>query len=82
MISFVKWCGISSPNLSPFWETDERWQVSHRIEGTDIYVHTHLSSKQIKQEMIRLAKHFGYDAPDIREVEKQSTRNLKPKRSE
>ena len=70
------------PNLSPFWGTDERWQVSHQMEGTDIYVHTGMSSKQIKEEMILLAKHFGYEAPDIKEVDKQSTRNLKPKRTE
>ena len=79
---FRKVVSYRLPNLSPFWETDERWQVSHQIEDTNIYVHRHLSSKQIKEEMTVLAKHFGYDAPDIAEVDKQSTRNLKPERPE
>ena len=79
---FGKVVSYRLPNRSPFWETDERWQVSHQIQGTNIYVHPHMSSKQIKEEMIVLAKWFGYDPPIIKEVDKQSTRNLKPKRPE
>ena len=66
----------------PFSEDDKRWKISDQIEGTNIYVHTGKDAKTIKEEMELLAKYFGYDPPTIKEVDKQSTRNLKPKRPE
>lgn len=70
------------PNLSPFSENDDRWKASDQIEGTNIYVHTGKDAKTIKKEMQLLARYFGYVPPIVKEVEKESTRNLRPKRQE
>ena len=81
---YAKFCQVLSyrSGLPPFSGNDERWKASHQIEGTNIYVHTGMDAKTIKKEMTLLATYFGYDEPRIKEINKQSTRNLKPKRSE
>ncbi len=81
---YSKFCGVLwyRSGLPPFSENNDRWKASDQIEGTNIHVHTGMDAKTIKKEMQLLARYFGYVPPIVKEVEKQSTRNLKPKRPE